>query len=192
VADPVEPVTPAKLKLMTDAATAACDSADGVRDRIVTDPMACRFDPGVLTCKAGDRSDCLTPRQVTWARQIYRGIRDPKTDEQIFPGPLPTSEVDWVVEKTHGDTTAGHVRLFMAPGVHHCAGGEGAWQVDFLSVLEEWVERGKAPDRITASRPLEGGRTRTRPLCPYPQVATYAGEGNSDDARSFVCTSPAR
>jgi len=73
--DPVEPVTPDKLKLMTDAAITACDAADGVRDRTVTDPMACRFDPGVLACKAGDRPDCLTPRQVAWARQIYRGIR---------------------------------------------------------------------------------------------------------------------
>jgi hypothetical protein len=50
----------------------------------------------VLACKAGDRPDCLTPRQVTWARQIYRGLRDATSDEQIFPGPRPPSEVDWV------------------------------------------------------------------------------------------------
>ncbi len=277
--DPVEPVTSDKLNLMTDAAITACDVADGVRDRTVTDPMACRFDPGVLACNAGDRPDCLTPRQVTWARQIYRGIRDSASDEAIFPGPLPTSELDWIpppfardrdsiatgylrhvffqdlkwdpsrldlvaaiarartredeeVYRTdpdlrafvgrggklllwHGwsdgaiipgstidyyndvlETTQGHasdqIRLFMSPGVQHCGGGEGASQIDFLSAIEEWVERGNAPERISASRPLENGGTRTRPLCPYPQVATYTGAGSSDDARSFVCSPPSR
>ena len=50
----------------------------------------------MLACKAGDGPDCLTPRQVAWARQTYRGLRDQTSDEQIFPGPLPTSESDWV------------------------------------------------------------------------------------------------
>src|SRR5262245_18148737 len=82
--------------------------------------------------------------------------------------------------------------LNLAPGVHHCGLGEGAWQVDFLSVLEEWVERCNAPEHITASRPLENGGARTRPLCPHPQIASYTGQGSSDDARSFVCTAPSR
>ena len=59
----------------------------------------------------------------------------------------------------------------MAPGVQHC-GGEGPLRVDFLSIIEDWVNRGKVPERIIASRPLAGGGTRSRPLCPYPQVAT--------------------
>ena len=79
---------------------------------------------------------------------------------------------------------ANQIRLFMAPGVQHCGGGEGASRVDFLSIIEDWVDRGKAPERVIASRPLAGGGTRSRPLCPYPQVATYTGQGSSDEAGS--------
>jgi feruloyl esterase len=107
------------------------------------------------------------------------------SDGAITPG----STIDYYNDAL--ETTQGHasdqIRLFMSPGVHHCGGGEGASQIDFLSVIEEWVERGTAPERIAASRPLDNGGTRTRLLCPYPQVATYTGAGSSDDARNFVC-----
>jgi feruloyl esterase len=72
--------------------------------------------------------------------------------------------------------------------VQHCGGGEGPWQVDYLSVLEQWVEGGKAPERLITSRRLEGAGQRSRPLCPYPQMAIYTGKGNSDEAGSFVCS----
>jgi feruloyl esterase len=55
-----------------------------------------------------------------------------------------------------------------------------------LTALEQWVEKGKAPDQIVASRTANNA-TRTRPLCPYPQVATYKGSGSTDDAANFVC-----
>ena len=58
--DPIEPLTPGKLQLVTEAAIAACDGADGVRDRIVTDPEACMFDPGVLACSSGDGPAAIT------------------------------------------------------------------------------------------------------------------------------------
>jgi len=78
-------------------------------------------------------------------------------------------------------------RLFMAPGMAHCGGGEGPNSFDALSALEEWVERGKAPDQIVASHSTNGAVDRTRPLCPYPQVAHYNGSGSLDDAGSFAC-----
>jgi tannase/feruloyl esterase len=56
-----------------------------------------------------------------------------------------------------------------------------------VSALEQWVEHGKAPDRIIASHSTNGIVDRTRPLCPYPQVAAYTGTGSTDDASSFVC-----
>ncbi len=56
-----------------------------------------------------------------------------------------------------------------------------------VSALEEWVERGKAPDRIVASHSTNGVVNRTRPLCPYPQRAVYKGVGSSDDAANFDC-----
>ena len=78
-------------------------------------------------------------------------------------------------------------RLFMAPGMAHCGGGEGPNTFDMLAALEEWVERGKAPVQIVASRQSNGTTTRTRPLCPYPQVAEYKGSGSTDDAANFAC-----
>ena len=79
-------------------------------------------------------------------------------------------------------------RLFMAPGMNHCQGGEGPSNFDMLTALEQWVERGQAPDRIVATHLDKNGKPdRTRPLCPYPQVAVYNGKGDTDDAQNFTC-----
>ena len=75
----------------------------------------------------------------------------------------------------------------MAPGLGHCSGGEGPNTFDMVAALEEWVERGKAPDRIIASHATNGAVDRTRPLCPYPQNADYKGTGSTDEAASFTC-----
>ena len=81
----------------------------------------------------------------------------------------------------------GSYRLFMAPGMGHCGGGEGPNTFDMIAALEQWVEHGKAPDQIPASHATNGVVDRTRPLCPYPQLATYKGTGSIDDAANFVC-----
>jgi feruloyl esterase len=78
-------------------------------------------------------------------------------------------------------------RLFMVPGMAHCGGGDGPNAFDTSSALEHWVEQRQAPERILASRVRAGQVERTRPLCPYPQVATYDGKGSTDDAGSFSC-----
>jgi feruloyl esterase len=78
-------------------------------------------------------------------------------------------------------------RLFMAPGMAHCGGGEGPGAFDMIAALEQWVEHGKAPDRILASHSANGVVDRTRPLCPYPQVAVYKGMGSTDEAANFDC-----
>jgi feruloyl esterase len=78
-------------------------------------------------------------------------------------------------------------RLFMAPGMGHCSGGDGPNTFDALAALETWVEEGRAPERILASHSTKGVVDRTRPLCPYPQIATYTGSGSVDDAANFVC-----
>ena len=78
-------------------------------------------------------------------------------------------------------------RLFVAPGMAHCGGGEGPNDFDKIGTLEQWVEQGKAPDMIAASHRTGGAVDRTRPLCPYPQTATYKGSGSIDEAANFVC-----
>lgn len=78
-------------------------------------------------------------------------------------------------------------RLFMVPGMAHCRGGDGTDRFDVISAMEQWVEKRKPPESIIASRSADDKPDRTRPLCPYPQVAAYKGSGSTDDAASFVC-----
>ena len=96
------------------------------------------------------------------------------------------------VVETVGDEskTQNFLRLFMAPGMQHCNGGPGPDTFDSLAALEQWVEEGNAPEQIIASHLTDGEVDRTRPLCPYPQVAQYTGEGSTDDAANFVCANP--
>jgi feruloyl esterase len=82
------------------------------------------------------------------------------------------------------------VRLFMVPGMAHCGGGEGPNTFDMLTALEQWREKGAAPAQIIASHMTEGKVDRTRPLCPYPQVAQYKGSGSTDQAENFACKAP--
>ena len=82
-------------------------------------------------------------------------------------------------------------RLFMIPGMGHCSGGPGPFVVDALGTIDHWVDSGQAPDRIIASNP-PGEVARTRPLCPYPQVARYSGSGSTDQAENFQCRTPQR
>jgi feruloyl esterase len=82
------------------------------------------------------------------------------------------------------------VRLYMAPGMGHCAGGEGPSIFDTLTPLEQWREHGIAAKQIIASQLADGKVIRTRPLCPYPQEAQYKGTGSTDQAENFVCRLP--
>ena len=112
---------------------------------------------------------------------IYHGWND--------PGPSPLNSINYyngVLQET-GAGQEEWMRLFMMPGMGHCSGGIGPDQADFLGALEAWVEEGIAPERITAARIREGRVDMTRPLCPYPQVATWDGRGNPDDAASYSC-----
>jgi feruloyl esterase len=77
--------------------------------------------------------------------------------------------------------------LFMQPGVFHCGGGVGPGSFEPLPILVDWVESGKTPESIRAAQIRDGKTLRTRPLCPYPQVARYQGSGSVDDAANFRC-----
>jgi feruloyl esterase len=114
----------------------------------------------------------------------YHGWSDP----QISPA-ASVQYYERVVAALGGvDNVHGSYRLFMAPGMGHCGGGEGPNTFDMVAAVEQWVEQGKAPDRIIASRSTQGVVDRTRPLCPYPQRAVYKGSGSTDDAANFECT----
>jgi feruloyl esterase len=275
--DPASYIPPAKYPAIHQAVLNACDSLDGLKDGLITDPTRCHFDPQVIACKGADSSECLTPPQVETVNKILSPSRNPRTGEEIFPGLEPGAELGWatlaghqpfaaitdhfkyvvfkdpnwdwktlnfesdvaLADKIDNETinatdanlkpffsrkgklllyhgwadqnvapqstvnyykrvldtvsatvggeskTADSIRLFMAPGMAHCGGGEGPNTFDMMSAVTEWREDGHPPERIIASR-----TGRTRPLCAYPQVAKYKGSGSIDTAENFVCESP--
>lgn len=125
---------------------------------------------------------------------VYHGTNDP-----IFSSDH--SVMWWERWNDHYDGDAAEfARLFLVPGMNHCGGGPSTDQFDLLQPLVDWVENGRAPDRVVASArgagnaggananvPATWAADRTRPLCPYPLVAHYNGSGDVEQAASFTC-----
>ncbi|HEV7715204.1 MAG TPA: tannase/feruloyl esterase family alpha/beta hydrolase, partial [Steroidobacteraceae bacterium] len=94
---------------------------------------------------------------------------------------------DSVTKKMGPAQTDSFLRLFMVPGMQHCAGGPGPNEFDAVDAVVKWVEHDEAPAQMVARHITAGKIDRTRPLCVYPQVAKYKGAGNTDEAASFAC-----
>ena len=92
--NPSRLVPPEKRMLFANAVVAACDARDGVKDGIVSEPRACKFDPSILACKEGDRPDCLTPAQVENARSAWAPATT-KGGAMVYPGRSPGFESGW-------------------------------------------------------------------------------------------------
>ena len=113
---------------------------------------------------------------------LYHGWSDPG----IPPGG--TIRYFEAVESTLGaEHAANAVELFLVPGMGHCAGGTGTDRFNAIAALDRWLETGQTPARIEAERIVNGEMVRSRPLCPYPSVASYNGTGSADEASSFSC-----
>jgi feruloyl esterase len=284
-AQPGAALQPAHLTLIHDAVLANCDAQDGVKDGIVSDPGACKFDPVVLKCKAGQAAgaDCLTEPQVAAMRRLYAEAKG--TDGQVYaypysrgsepawgtfqnisadpvkaaqdrdlalraimfgdpefsfakfdiqrdgpraragavakdyeaddpnlkpflsrggklilwhglddqgPSPWGTVAYNARMKAATGALAASNTRLFLAPGVLHCAGGPGPSTIDFLGSADAWVKTGVAPEKVSASRgPGAPGQApappMVRPVCAYPAQARYDGKGDSSVESSFSC-----
>lgn len=265
-----------KLGLIHSSVIEKCDALDGVKDGLLENPLACRFEPKELQCKGDDGPGCLTSAEVEATRKIYAGpslangqsvmagpavgseglkdnwtawitspltgvygqefyrwmvFDDPEWKLELFkldrdyPTALqriaPTLNADspdllpfarrggklmmyqgWddpvisasetlayldAVKGKLGTSADDSVRLFMVPGMGHCAGGPGATSFDLQPALERWVEQGQAPERVIASKPDESDAPFSRPLCPWPQTARYKGSGSTRDAANFTC-----
>jgi feruloyl esterase len=140
-------------------------------------------DLAVALEKAGPQYDAVNPDLRPLARHggkliLYHGFNDPDIS--------PLNTIAYYEQITPRDTA----RLFMVPGMLHCNGGPGPDQFDALTPLEQWVEQGVAPERIVAAHRTNGAVDRTRPLCPYPQVAKWSGTGSTDEAANFSCVKP--
>lgn len=113
---------------------------------------------------------------------LYHGWADPQV--------TPLNGISYYnnVVKTVGQAQAANsIALFMVPGMAHCQGGPGTDTFDRMGAIEQWVERGQKPTRIVASHLTDRKVDRTRPLCPFGQVAKWNGTGSTDDASNFSC-----
>ena len=132
---------------------------------------------------------------------LYHGWNDPAISALNTIG-----YYDGVVSRLGRREAEAFVRLYMAPGMQHCADGPGPSSFgqfglaptseprrNVLAALEDWVEKGQAPSVIVATKYVNDDSAKavqaTRPLCPYPQVAKYEGHGDPNDANSFACAS---
>jgi hypothetical protein len=119
---------------------------------------------------------------------LFHGWNDP-----AIPAQFSIDYYNSVVSKMGAKKAAAFTRLYMVPGMQHCAGGPGATSFDdMLPQIEKWVEDNQPPGTVVATKfKTEGNRAsgvlRTRPLCSYPQSAQWDGKGNPDDAASFTC-----
>jgi feruloyl esterase len=269
-------VSTTKLAALNKAVMETCDAADGVKDGLLNDPRKCSFDPGKLSCKAGEnKDDCLTPAELESVKSMYSAAKR-KDGTLIFPGKEPGSETSWtaisqrtpapaalssgtfqfatyqdakwdwrtfdldkdtaaadekfgyvnatsdlnafknhggkllmyhgwsdtaispensinmytsIVQKT-GSKSDNWIKLYMIPGMGHCQGGPATDQFNKMAIIERWRESNTAPEAVVAAHVTGNNVTMTRPLCPYPQVATYNGVGSTNDAASFSCKAP--
>ena len=125
---------------------------------------------------------------------VYHGVSDQifsvKDTERWYRG----------VDRHSGGRGEDFVRLYEVPGMGHCSGGPATDQFDAVTALVAWVEQGVAPEALVATArgtgnaggvnadlPTDWAAKRSRPLCPYPQVARYSGAGSLEVAASFSC-----
>jgi feruloyl esterase len=87
-----------------------------------------------------------------------------------------------------GEAADDHVKLFLVPGMDHCRGGSGVHQVDWLSAMEQWAERGDPPTNLTGLNPGSNGQAPfSRPICAFPEAPVYDGAGDTSQAGSYAC-----
>ncbi|HEX3702688.1 MAG TPA: tannase/feruloyl esterase family alpha/beta hydrolase [Vicinamibacterales bacterium] len=112
---------------------------------------------------------------------LYHGWADPQV-----PAAATVDYFNAVLKTTGSQARGASIELYMEPGVSHCFGGEGPDMFDAVGALDGWIQTGHPP-RIVASHASDTAIDRTRPLCPYPQIAQYTGTGSLDDAANFRC-----
>ena len=135
---------------------------------------------------------------------VYHGWSD-----AAIPPQNAINYVDTVEAKMGAKNVDAFLRLYMVPGMQHCGGGAGVTNFgaggtpsadrfhDVDAAVEAWVEQGQAPGEIIATKyknnaDPNAGVIRTRPLCPYPAVASWKGTGSTDDAANFTCVKPSK
>jgi Tannase and feruloyl esterase len=140
---PASRLPPEKFRMIQASAVAACDQNDGINPNL--GPFFKRG--GKLLMYHGWSDQHISPvNSINYYNSVLKAVSDPTM-------------------------TSSSIRLFIAPGMAHCGGGDGPDTFDRVAAIRAWVENGTAPDRLVATKGSAGPQTRSRPLCPYPQVA---------------------
>ena len=152
------------------------------------DPFTFDFDADIERIKAADggSADAMNPDISAFAARGGKLLLYHGTTDGLTPYVNTVNYYRSLQAKAGPEATRDHARLFLVPGLDHCRGGEGAFDIDYIGTLERWVESGEAPTRMLARRP-PGGTQFTRPVCAYPQVPTYKGAGDDTDAANWEC-----
>ena len=151
---------------------------------------AATFNPDTGEVEFGDMSAF---RQAGGKLIIYHGWADSLVTPQ-----LTVDFYEALAKKSGGiAATQEFARLFMVPGMDHCGAqtngpGIADTGIDPLTALEAWVEEGKAPSELIATKtaPPANQTLWRRPICAYPKVARYNGSGDPADAANFICAEP--
>lgn len=275
-------ITKDNLRSLQDEVLKQCDTLDGIKDGIVSDPRACKFDFSRLhVCPdGGATTGCFTAKQLEAIKIVYT----PLTNNQgtIYPGfPFGAENAEggwdaWIagnnpamnmpsaqylfgtsmfkylvfndsawdyskydftdffketryasayLDATQTDYTSfkklrrkmimyhgwddpalsafrtisyyedvekkdkniqSYIRLFLLPGVLHCGGGPGPDDIEWLTLIRDWVEHDKTPERVIMSKKKDGKTVMTRPVFPYPKVAVYGGKGDTNLETNFI------
>jgi hypothetical protein len=144
--------------------------------------------------------DFMTPPDTRFGSFVAKGGRMIVFHGTADPVFSALDSIAWQerFRQAHGAAADRHARLFLVPGMNHSRGGPATDQMDMVEALVAWVERGQAPDAVVARArgagsavpnpevPADWSPTRSRLLCPYPQVPRYQG-GDSENAASFAC-----
>lgn len=166
---------------------------DGTTLNIDTDlKLAEQSDNGSITAMDPDLSAFI---ENDGKLILYHG-----TIDGLIPYGNTVNYYESLVDTMGADGIRDNIKFYLVPGMSHCSGGDGAFQIDWLGAMEDWIERGKTPGTLNAARPdlIPGafgappttGKGFTRPLCVYPKVATYKGSGDNSKAENFECTAP--
>ncbi len=163
------------------------------------DPATFNVDRDLARAEAVDNgaAKAMDPDLSEFVRRGGKLLTYHGTTDGLIPYRNSVSYHEAVLDEIGERRADNNVKLYLVPGMDHCSGGEGAYEVDWLTPLERWVEQGEEPGALPAAHPAAPAvpgappsRAFTRPVCPYPQIATYRGTGDVDDAASFECVEP--
>jgi len=165
------------------------------------------FDRDIQTAdeKLGPITNATDPNLEEFRRMGHKLIYYHGTSDPLIPAQNGVNYYESVVSAEKSlNRTQEFFRMFLVPGMYHCANGPGATGFggntpasqkdadhDLINAMERWVEAGTGPQKIIATKYVENtpakGIAMQRPLCAYPMAARYSGAGDPNDAGSFTC-----